>query len=108
MKLSALLDFAAENGFGGASGLGGIPGTVGGALRMNAGANGQEIADFLSAVEFIREGVFYRKSVCRAEWHYRTSPLPGGGIVTGAVFRFLPVCAAEERELLSGERRRPP
>ena len=106
MKLSALLDFAAEQGLGGASGLGGIPGTVGGARRMNAGANGREIADFLSEVEFIREGVFYRKSVRRAEWHYRTSPLPEDCIVTGAVFRFFPVRAETEREQLAAERRR--
>ena len=39
-RLSALLEQLSERGIGGAAALSGIPGSVGGALRMNAGANG--------------------------------------------------------------------
>lgn len=106
MKLSALLDFAAGRGFGGAAGLGGIPGTVGGALRMNAGANGLEIAGFLSEFEYVQGGVLRRCAVRREEWRYRTSPLPEDCVVTGAVFRFAPVDPETERALLAQERRR--
>lgn len=105
-KLSVLLDFAAEHGFGGAAGLGGIPGTVGGAIRMNAGANGSEIADFLVEVEYVSAGTLHRVPVKRDEWRYRTSPLPEDCVVTKAFFRFFPREPEAERGLLAKERRR--
>lgn len=45
--LGNLLRFAAKRGFGGAEGLYHIPGTVGGALRSNAGAFGHQLEDIL-------------------------------------------------------------
>ncbi|MBL7114138.1 MAG: UDP-N-acetylmuramate--L-alanine ligase [Kiritimatiellae bacterium] len=47
VSLSRLLDWAEENGLAGLENLEGIPGTVGGACRMNAGAHGSEIGDHL-------------------------------------------------------------
>lgn len=106
MKLSALLDSLAERGLGGAAALSGIPGTVGGALRMNAGANGREIADFLSEVEYLRGGELFRVPADRGEWRYRTSPLPEECIITGALFRLERVDPAEEKARIAQERRR--
>lgn len=52
----------------------GIPGTLGGAVRMNAGAYGGEIKDVLeSAVVLTREGKVMELSVNEMEFGYRTS-----------------------------------
>ncbi len=48
--LSNLINFAAESGFSGLQNLTGIPGTVGGAVRGNAGAFGVEMKDVVSEV----------------------------------------------------------
>jgi UDP-N-acetylenolpyruvoylglucosamine reductase len=45
-----------EQGLSGIEGLGGIPGTVGGALWMNAGAYGHEIGTVTETVRVAREG----------------------------------------------------
>ena len=51
VPLSALAKRAAAEGLSGLEPLSGIPGTLGGAVRMNAGAYGAEIADFVTEVE---------------------------------------------------------
>lgn len=107
-RLMSLIDFACSHGLGGAAGLSGIPGTVGGALRMNAGANGIETADFLKRVEYLlpETGGLARYVSMRRDWRYRTSPLPENGIITNAVFEFKNVDAEEEKRLIAFERRR--
>ncbi len=45
-----------KEGFTGMEGLGGIPGSLGGAIIMNAGAYGTEIFEFVTDVELIRSG----------------------------------------------------
>lgn len=49
-RISALNAFAVQHGFGGLEFLCGVPATVGGALRMNAGAFGWETADFVKEI----------------------------------------------------------
>lgn len=73
-SLPALVYAAAERGLGGIEGLSGIPGSVGGALRMNAGAYGYEIADVIESVKVASaDGV---KTIPRADLdcRYRSSP----------------------------------
>lgn len=53
--LSAVCKKAQENGLSGMENLFGIPGTVGGALYMNAGAYGSEIKDIVVSAEYIDE-----------------------------------------------------
>ncbi len=71
--LSKLVDVCIEHSLTGIENLSGIPGTLGGAILMNAGAYGGEISDFITTVEIIdnieikvlkREecGFAYRKS----------------------------------------------
>lgn len=80
--------FAAEQGLAGLEFLAGIPGTVGGALAMNAGANGGEIWDFVTEVETIdRRGE--RRARARRDFSvaYRRSGVPPGQWFVAATFK---------------------
>ena len=50
-SLASVVTFAASHGMGGLEFLAGIPGTVGGAVKMNAGAFGHEIKDVIERSE---------------------------------------------------------
>lgn len=74
----------ARKGWGGLEFASGIPGTVGGAIYMNAGANGQETQDTLSSVGVIdSKGEYLERS--DLSFSYRTSPFQKGDdiIVSG-------------------------
>lgn len=69
----------------------GIPGTVGGAVRMNAGAFGGETTDRLVWVEGIdRSGALRRLATAELGMRYRASSLPPDMIVVRAAFRGVP------------------
>ena len=64
-----------------------IPGTIGGAVRMNAGCYGAYVADVLESVRVItREGRALTLPVADLALSYRASDLPGDWIVTRATF----------------------
>jgi UDP-N-acetylmuramate dehydrogenase len=66
----------------------GIPGTVGGALRMNAGANGTETKDVLiEAVGIARDGKKHAFSNAEMKFTYRNSGVDASIIFTSARFR---------------------
>ena len=78
---------AAAAGIGGLEFLRGIPGTVGGALRMNAGAYGAETKDVLvSATAVDRKGTVHALSAADLGHTYRHSAVPEGWVFTEAVF----------------------
>ncbi|MBE89529.1 MAG: UDP-N-acetylenolpyruvoylglucosamine reductase [Rhodospirillaceae bacterium] len=77
--------FALANGRGGLEFLSGIPGTIGGALRMNAGAYDREIANVLITAEAIdRDGNIHTVGVDELGFSYRNSKTPTDWIFTGA------------------------
>ena len=66
----------------------GIPGTIGGAVAMNAGAHGAEISDFLEEIEWMdMEGNLHSTPREKLEFRYRFSELNGnfGRVITRAV-----------------------
>ncbi len=64
-----------------------IPGTIGGAVRMNAGCYGTYVADVLESVRVItREGRALTLPAADLHLSYRASDLPGDWIVTRATF----------------------
>jgi UDP-N-acetylmuramate dehydrogenase len=68
----------------------GIPGTVGGALRMNAGANGAETRDVLiEAVGISREGKKHAFTNADMKFVYRNSGVDPSTVFTSARFRGL-------------------
>lgn len=72
--LAALAGTAARHGLGGLEFASGIPGTVGGAVLMNAGAYDRCMADVVSWTEFLNEqGTAHRLSLGQQEFGYRSS-----------------------------------
>jgi UDP-N-acetylmuramate dehydrogenase len=79
---------AASAHIGGMEFLFGIPGTVGGALRMNAGANGRETKDVLiEATGIGRDGTKQTFSNADMKFVYRSSGVDPSIIFTAAKFR---------------------
>ncbi|MCD8083554.1 MAG: UDP-N-acetylmuramate dehydrogenase [Clostridiales bacterium] len=91
-SLAALARLALEQGLGGLEFASGIPGSVGGAVVMNAGAYGSEICQVLRAVTLLTPEGEIRE--CRAEeleLGYRASCIPRRGfVVLDALFELEP------------------
>ncbi len=69
----------------------GIPGTAGGAVRMNAGAYGREVADiFVEATLVLRDGRVETWPAERLGYTYRHSDVPEGAVVVEALFQGVP------------------
>ena len=79
---------ARDGGIAGLEFLRGIPGTIGGAVRMNAGAYGREVCDILQSADVIlRNGELVTISLADMGYTYRHSDLPEGAIVVSATFQ---------------------
>jgi UDP-N-acetylmuramate dehydrogenase len=78
---------ARDAGIAGLEFLRGIPGTAGGAVRMNAGAYGREVSDILiEATLVLRDGTVETWPAARFGYTYRHSETPEGAIVVEALF----------------------
>lgn len=75
---------AARQGLAGIEGLGGIPGTVGGALWMNAGAYGHEIGTVTESVRVARDGLVATIPGHSISWNYRRTSFKEGELLLGA------------------------
>lgn len=73
-----------RQGLSGIEGLGGIPGTVGGALWMNAGAYEHEIGTVTEIVRVAREGLVVGIPGSEVEWNYRHTSFQDGELLLGA------------------------
>ena len=78
---------AARQGLSGIEGLGGIPGTVGGALWMNAGAYGHEIGTVTETVRTARAGKVVEIPGAEIQWNYRHTSFKEGELLLGATLR---------------------
>jgi UDP-N-acetylmuramate dehydrogenase len=82
---------AAAGGLTGLEFLSGIPGTIGGAMTMNAGAYGGEAAHVLDWAELVtRSGERRRMAAADLAFAYRHARLPHGAVVTRARLRAHP------------------
>jgi UDP-N-acetylmuramate dehydrogenase len=77
----------ARKGLSGIEGLGGIPGTVGGALWMNAGAYGHEIGTVTEVVRVAREGKVVGVPGDSIQWNYRHTSFKDGELLLGATLK---------------------
>jgi UDP-N-acetylmuramate dehydrogenase len=88
--LAGLAAMTAEAGLAGLEFACGIPGSVGGGVAMNAGANGSSLVDVVMEVELAdAEGVRWVPAAELA-WGYRCCGLPQGVVVTAARFELVP------------------
>jgi UDP-N-acetylmuramate dehydrogenase len=74
----------------GIEGLGGIPGTVGGALWMNAGAYGHEIGTVTETVRVASEGRVTEIAGSSVQWNYRHTSFRDGELLLGATLLLQP------------------
>jgi UDP-N-acetylmuramate dehydrogenase len=87
--LMDLIRAAVKRGLSGLELLAGIPGGVGGALRMNAGAFGQEIEQVTVSVSgFRRDGSVFSAERHRINFDYRRVPELEKVVITSALFQF--------------------
>ncbi len=79
---------ARDAGIAGLEFLRGIPGTVGGFVRMNGGAYGREVKDILTECEVVlRSGELLTLPLAELRYTYRHSELHDGAVVVSATFR---------------------
>ncbi len=89
VKIPALVRYAAERGWEGTECLAGVPGTIGGALAMNAGTAERYIEKAVESVRWIRfsGGGAETLPAGNIRFSYRNARLPEPGVVTGVQFR---------------------
>ena len=92
-----LARLAEVHGLSGLEFLAGIPGTVGGALRMNAGAHGAEIFDHLVSLEILGDDGLLTQDRKTLNYGYRCLQLDPNKIIIAANFQL----AAGRRESIS-------
>ncbi len=90
-RLKAVSARARELDLTGLEFLEGIPGSVGGALRMNAGAMGSAIFEVVTQVRFMdRAGEVHERNIAQVPAEYRSCPFFQTNIALGATFRGQP------------------
>jgi UDP-N-acetylmuramate dehydrogenase len=105
-RLPAIAAAAARLGLGGVEFAVNIPGTVGGAVRMNANAYDGVLADVLEWVEVATHAGLARRAPAELGFSYRSSSIAEGEVVAAARFVLSPAEPEEVRLLLADMRER--
>jgi UDP-N-acetylmuramate dehydrogenase len=87
---ATVAEHAAAGSLAGLEFLSGIPGTLGGAVAMNAGAYGAEVKDILDWAEVATAAGLLRLSAAELGFAYRTATLPPRAVVVRARLRAAP------------------
>lgn len=83
----SVVRFAQKHGLGGIGFISGIPGTIGGAIKMNAGAYGEGLLERTDHLTLLRGGTVADFRMEELDFGYRHLKLEGGDIVLAATFR---------------------
>lgn len=100
--VSSFVRFCRENLLGGAEEFSGLPGTVGGALYMNARCFNRSVSDLFVKADYIElpENRICSQSFDKNDWAYKVSPFQNTGrIITSAVFRLTQLAPAASKNL---------
>jgi UDP-N-acetylmuramate dehydrogenase len=103
VHLTDLMNWCRQNGLSGLEFLAGIPGTVGGAVVMNAGAFGKEVNERIKALQFVLPGgtqVEMKRS--ELKFSYRRLQMEEGQLVTKAWFSLNRATPKAVSEKMSG------
>ncbi len=98
---AVLISRLSRLGLAGAGPLAGVPGTMGGAVAMNAGTALGEISGVLVAVEGLIDGRIARIERSALPMNYREGGLPAGFVVTHAELALTSLGVAEEQERMA-------
>ena len=114
-SLHDVIQTAANSGLGGIEKLDGIPGTLGGAIYMNAGAHGQQISDCIkSVVSVTNYGGIITRTNEECQFSYRSSVFKRllDEIIVSAEFDFVPmskeIINKNRKEVLAWRRKKQP
>ena len=105
--ISDVSEFACNAGLSGLEFAYALPGSVGGAVWMNARCYGGEISDVLEQVEYLDIASLQRQryEMKREDWAYKRSPFQvPGKVVLAASFRLRPGDPAQMREAMQSHR----
>jgi UDP-N-acetylmuramate dehydrogenase len=91
----ALVRFGQQLGLGGIGFIAGIPGTIGGAIRMNAGAYGEGILQRTVSMTLLRDNMVREFGIAELEYGYRRLDLQPGDLVLAATLQLEPRDPAE-------------
>jgi UDP-N-acetylmuramate dehydrogenase len=106
-RVGRLLTFCAVRGRAGLEFLADIPGTVGGAVYMNAGAMGSEIKDVATSIGLVlADGRAELVDAAAIPFRYRESGLPAGSIVARCALRTTAGDPAEIQARISAIRKK--
>jgi len=87
LGLGELVSYCTQTGLGGLEFLAGIPGTVGGAVAMNAGAFGKNMGSMVKEIEMLMdEGALVVKDRSQLKFAYRGLAIPKGAVILGVRF----------------------
>ncbi len=104
LNINKLVLLAAESNLGGIESLAPIPATIGGLIRMNAGAGGMEIKDYISEIFGVfLDGSSWVSDKDKIEWKYRKTTIPNDVIITGAILELKQNHKSETLKLLENE-----
>jgi UDP-N-acetylmuramate dehydrogenase len=109
LPLNTLVDFCLESGLAGVEFLAGIPGTLGGAVTMNAGSWGEEMKDIVGEVTFLTtEGLVEKKQRNDLKFGYRGLDYHPGYIILNARLnlRFYEPASIKKRVIENLKKRR--
>ncbi len=106
--LSAVMNTTVKAALSGLEFAAGIPGTVGGAVFMNSGANGGETAEVIESVRIWQDGAERNITADEISPAYRHGGLPPGSVLLSARLRLYPGNSLQSRAIVreSLERRK--
>lgn len=90
--------FGQQLGLGGIGFISGIPGTIGGAVRMNAGAYGNGLLDHADSLCLLRHGTVLEIDRSQIKYGYRRLELQPGDIILAAILQLEPTDPAVTEE----------
>ena len=96
-KLDRLITKGIEHNLIGLENLGGLPGTIGGALKNNSGANGSKISDLFLYADVLDKNFAARRVVNYEDaFSDRKSPFNEDDVILDAAFKMIPTKLVEE------------